>query len=364
MLLDRSSHGILKHGVSQQVATQMGVSLRCVQRYWEKGQRGGGVNAVVSKRAKHCGRKRVEINPDDISAIPVMKRTTLHDLAKELNVAKSTLHKRFKEGKFKRHTNDIKPTLTDENMRGRVRYCLSMLHPPSLPHQPTFKDMYNMVHIDEKWFYMTRRCQKYYLALDEDKPKRGIRNKGFIPKVMFLVAIARPRFDALGTCTFDGKIGIFPFVTREPAKRSSKYRGAGTMVTKAMTSVTKNDSREFLVNKVLPAIKQKWPVEEFGEPIFIQQDNAKTHIDVNDAVFREAATADGFDIRLTCQPPNSPDLNALDLGLFSGIISMFQNSAMKIKHEHIAEDIMDLVFYCRYASNVSEVSSENRRRPC
>ena len=77
------------------------------------------------------------------------------------------------------------------------------------------------MHIDEKWFYMTRRCQKYYLALDEDKPKRGIRNKGFIPKVMFLVAITRPRFDALGTCTFDGKIGMFPFVTREPSKRSS-----------------------------------------------------------------------------------------------------------------------------------------------
>ena len=121
------------------------------------------------------------------------------------------------------------------------------------------------------------------------------------------------------------------------------------MITKAMISVTKNDSHEFLVNKVLllPAIKQKWPVEEFGEPIFIQQDNAKTHIDVNDVVFKEAATADGFDIRLMYQPPNSPDLNALDLGLFSGIKSIFQNSAMNSKHKHIAEDIMDLVFYCR-----------------
>jgi len=44
----------------------------------------------------------------------------------------------------------------------------------------------------------------------------------------------------------------------------------GVMVTKAMTSVTKEISRQFLINKVLPAIKEKWPAEERGMPIFIQ----------------------------------------------------------------------------------------------
>jgi hypothetical protein len=60
------------------------------------------------------------------------------------------------------------------------------------------------------------------------------------------------------------------------------FTSLGTLVTKAMTSVTKEVSRGFLVNKVLPAIKAKWPAEEKGLPIYIQQDNAKTHIDVND----------------------------------------------------------------------------------
>ena len=54
----------------------------------------------------------------------------------------------------------------------------------------------------------------------------------------------------------------------------------GVLVTKAMTSVTKEVSRDFLVNKVLPAIKEKWPAEEKGLPIYIQQDNARTHIAV------------------------------------------------------------------------------------
>lgn len=90
-----------------------------------------------------------------------------------------------------------------------------------------------------------------------------------------------------------------------------------------MTSVTKEVSRDFLVNKVLPAIKEKWPAEERGIPIFIQQDNAKTHIDVNDPAFVQAAQVDGWDIRLVCQPSNSPDLNVLDLGFFAAIQALF-----------------------------------------
>jgi hypothetical protein len=59
-------------------------------------------------------------------------------------------------------------------------------------------------------------------------------------------------------------------------------------------------------------------------PIFIQQDNAKTHIAVDDPAFVQAAQADGWDIRLTCQPPNSPDLNVLDLSFFATIQALFE----------------------------------------
>ena len=54
---------------------------------------------------------------------------------------------------------------------------------------------------------------------------------------MFLVAIARPRFDAQGNEVFSIKIGVFPFVTHEPAKRTSVNRFAGTIETKPITSV-------------------------------------------------------------------------------------------------------------------------------
>ena len=53
------------------------------------------------------------------------------------------------------------------------------------------------------------------------------------------------------------------------------------------------------------------------KPIFIQQDNAPSHLKVVDPIFCGAAKQEGFDIRLICQPPNSPDFNILDLGFLS-----------------------------------------------
>jgi hypothetical protein len=56
--------------------------------------------------------------------------------------------------------------------------------------------------------------------------------------------------------------------------------------------------------------------------IYIQQDNAPSHISPNDKLFCEAAKQDGFDIRLVCQQANSLDFNILDLG-FLVVLSVF-----------------------------------------
>jgi hypothetical protein len=73
---------------------------------------------------------------------------------------------------------------------------------------------------------------------------------------MFLCVVGRPRFDEDGNCIWDGKIGMFPFVTEKPAERRSGNRPRGTMETKTR-NVTRDVSREFLIEKVLPAIKEK-----------------------------------------------------------------------------------------------------------
>ena len=135
---------------------------------------------------------------------------------------------------------------------------------------------------------------------------------------MFLVVSARPRFHN-GVCIFDGKIGSFPLVTYEQAKRRSVNREARTWEVKPIAHITRDVIREFMIQRVLPAIREKWPMEDIHKPIYIVQDNAPSHLEVTDPLFCEAAKQEGFDIRLICQPPNSLDFNILDLGFFRAI---------------------------------------------
>ena len=120
---------------------------------------------------------------------------------------------------------------------------------------------------------------------------------------------------------------IFPLTTLEPAKHSSMNRVAGTLETKPILSVTKDVTRSWLIKKVLPTIRARWPKGDTG-PTYIQQDNMKPHIGVDDAEFIQEASRDGFDIRLRFQPPNSPDLNVLDLGFFRAIQSLQEQEVL------------------------------------
>ncbi|XP_050916007.1 uncharacterized protein LOC127131116 [Lathyrus oleraceus] len=210
-----------------------------------------------------------------------------------------------------------------------------MLDGTSLSHEPTFLEMYNIVHIDENWFYMAKKSENYYLLQDEEDPIRTCKSNFFFEKVMFLVDITHQRFDAEDRELFSGKIGVFPLVTHEPAKRSSINRAAGTLEIKPITSVNKQVIRSYLIEKVLPAINEKWLREEIRSPIYIQQDNARTHIDTKDDEFCRVASRDGFDIRLMCQPTNSPDLNVLDLG--------FCNAIQSLQHKESPNSIDKLV---------------------
>ena len=118
---------ILRRGVSKGVARKFDVPLRVVQSIWKNGQT-GGINGVVNIWSKNCGRKRIEIDLESIKDNPLSQRTSFQDLANALGVKKSTLHNRFKEGYFRRYTNDLKFSLTDENKKARIKYCLSMLN--------------------------------------------------------------------------------------------------------------------------------------------------------------------------------------------------------------------------------------------
>jgi hypothetical protein len=125
----------------------------------------------------------------------------------------------------------------------------------------------------------------YYLLLEEDITIRAVHNKNYIEKVMFLIAVARTRFDKAEKVTFSGKIGIWPFIKEISASRKSDNRPKGTLELKSI-KVNRDIMRQFLIEKVLPAIVEAWPAEDVGQIILIQQDNATPHILPNDHKFK------------------------------------------------------------------------------
>ena len=176
--------------------------------------------------------------------------------------------------------------------------------------------MEDLINIDEKWFYRTKDGQRFIIVVDEAEPYRHVQHKSFLTKIMFLCAVARPRYDTNKNAWFDGKIGIWPIRKWEPAKQSSKKRAKGMPVWKNQC-ITRDVYCEYLIQKFLPAIKERWPTN--NRRIQLQQDGAKSHILGDDMEFKEAVDKIGLNLTMYTQSPNSPDTNILDLGFFRAI---------------------------------------------
>lgn len=90
-------------------------------------------------------------------------------------------------------------------------------------------------------------------------------------------------------------------------------------------NVTKQAYTNMILNKLWPAVKEKWPRDRSTriQTIGIQQDNPKTHIQPTDEDWINAKDADNrFKFELKEQPANSPDTNILDLGFFRSLQSL------------------------------------------
>ena len=110
---------------------------------------------------------------------------TIEDVSRELGVSKSKIQRLLRKGKLRRHSSCIKPYLTNENKHTRLKWCIDMID-QGLLDDPKFKDLFDFVFIDEKWFYLHQKSERYYLLPDEDEPHHTYKNKNYIPRIMFL----------------------------------------------------------------------------------------------------------------------------------------------------------------------------------
>jgi len=179
-----------------------------------------------------------------------------------------------------------------------------------------------------------------HIANGEVPTPHQVKNKSHILKVMFLAATARLCFDAQGNCNFDGKIGIWPFVEQVQAQQSSNCHAAGTWETKPI-NVDKDTNKQFVLEKVIPAIKEKWPRSNgfHRETIRLQYNNATSHFDEADEDWVDCCFQNQhmWCFELKEQPANSPETNILDLGFFRVLQSLqFERGDANIIGELIA----------------------------
>ena len=303
--------------------------------------------AIKAKSGRKRSINRGEM-ADKAREVKLNHRKTYRRLAKELGVSKSTIWRALREeGLFRRHTNALKPTLTEANKYARLVYALDQVDESTIRSRGAakFKDMYDRVHIDEKWFFLCKDRAKYILVSDEEDPHRTVKHKSHITKVMFVCAQARPRLDTATGRVWDGKIGIWPVGKWVPAQRKSSNRARGTLEWKD-ENVTAEVYRNVLIEKVLPAIVDKWPKGEMNNnsiQIGIQQDGAKAHIAPTDSTWLDAVAAVGQEekIYLYTQPANSPDTNLNDLGFFAALQSIYYEEAPSN-----ATELIELVQKC------------------
>ncbi|ETV92040.1 hypothetical protein H310_13565 [Aphanomyces invadans] len=180
----------------------------------------------------------------------------------------------------------------------KVAYTAEQIEPKLLQ----LSDMLASVHLDEKWFYLTKTTRKYYLVPGEQEPQRKCKSK---------------RYNDETSTWWGGEIGTWPFVESVPPQRASVNRPAGTYETKLLT-VTKD-----VDNKT----------------VMLQHDNARAHVTPMDPQLKAAFDEygkDGWSFSLAPQPPNSPDTNILDIGFFAAVQSLQQKKSAKTIDDLVA----------------------------
>ena len=286
-----------------------------------------GVYISKSNIAGNSGRTPIYNREELLAAmedLPSWERGNLRSLARGLGVGLKTVWRiKINEKVILPHSNAIKPFLTEQNKLERLSFAAD--HVTEVNNKKVFKPMYDEIHVDEKWFFISQESQRIYLTQREVEERdiihRTCKHKSHIIKVMFLCAVARPQYDQNGVCVFDGMIGCWPFTHRVQAQRSSKNRTKGTWETKTK-AVGRKEYMEMLVNEVIPAAIAKWPRQRgvWTQRILIQQDNPNTHALHNEELWLQKKDAHPrFKFEVKKQPANSPDTNILDLGFFRSL---------------------------------------------
>jgi hypothetical protein len=244
---------------------------------------------VFDTKFKNAGQKPQydhETVLQEIKIIDPNKRHSVRSLAGALGISSSSIGSMKKEKKLRVYTMSLKPKLNNDHYLNRLYHCISKIDQNTINGVTglKYKTFYNDVHVDEKWFYLVQDGGRYYLSADEAPPSTiSVQHKSHITKVMFLCALARPRYNTTTRQWFDGLvIGIYPVGEFDMYKHASHNHARGE-IKWTNFALDREEYQRMMVNLVLPDIKRKMPI---NNNIIVQQDGANAHLPVDDPVFK------------------------------------------------------------------------------
>ncbi|CAN0336811.1 unnamed protein product [Discosporangium mesarthrocarpum] len=143
----------LPYGSGKDIAKELGISRTTVLRHLTTYdlQKADGQSIDMSRgRQGRCGRPNVVTDPWEVRSI---SRTSYRKWAVKSGIRLSSLWRLCKRVGARKHKRWVKPVPSDKQKRDRMGFALSHMHRKGGT-RVVVDDMYDWVHVDEKWFYV------------------------------------------------------------------------------------------------------------------------------------------------------------------------------------------------------------------
>ena len=293
--------------------------------------RKGGIVGRKTKLTPSLRAKYVEIIEKYAFTFRTLTAETLFDELEKLqaNVCQRTVYNHLEHMNAFYHKLYLKPHLSDEHRVKRMEWAIFLVDSAnSFRHrdrQLYFRDMFDCVMVDEKWFYLMVDGVKIKLLPGMEvaiQPKAH--HKCHIEKVMFLSCVARPLFNEDGSVKFSGLVKVVPVVQEYIAQRTTKNQRRGDVMTKNHHVNSETYHNLFVKGGVFDAAEEKTP---WLKSFTYIQDGAKAHTAEGSVRELEKAGSDPLTVpvadrvcaKFLTQPAQSPDVNVNDCAFFSSL---------------------------------------------
>ncbi|CAM9240041.1 unnamed protein product, partial [Discosporangium mesarthrocarpum] len=157
----------LPYGSGKDIAQEFGISRTTVFGHLKAYglQKADGQSIDMSRgRQGRCGRPNAVTDPWEV---PSMSPTSYRKWAVKSGIPLSSLWCLCKRVGARKHKHWVQPVLSDKQKRDRVGFALSHMHRKGGA-RVVVDDMYDWVHMDEKWFYVMKDGRGIYLHPEED----------------------------------------------------------------------------------------------------------------------------------------------------------------------------------------------------